>query len=702
MNDKIRKHRVLVSAGLVASALAGCGSSGSSTPAATQPSVSGVVVGSYFQNAKVCIDANDNGVCDTGETTTTTDAKGAFTLKGSGAIVAEIGTDATRLDPDTNTTTKVTSPIVFRAPAEANTVVSGLTTEIKAEMDLGAAFADARKKVAGRVGVAESDVVSDLNKAADAKTKSALKGENDDAIERIQDGIATMQTGDKMKDMLTGKLALSRIQNVVVIYAENRSFDNLYGTFPGANGVDRALADNRYQQVDLDGSTLSVLPPVWGGITSTVTQAMTANLPNKPFRIDDPAGFNIGLNVITRDLDHSFFFHQMQINGGKNDRFANASDAGGLVMGTYDGSVQKMWAKARNFTLADNFFMGAFGGSFLNHFWLVCACTPVYPNADTSVAKARVAAPGGSDGVTLQLDTSKGITSVLNANGRPPYLGNGSITPVNSRFDKFYAVNTMQPPYQPSGNKPAVGGDATLADPSAATTLPTQSATTIGDLLSGKGVSWAWYAGAWNDAVTDGTQDPTKARTIIYNGKTPNFQPHHQPFNYFTQFAPGTQARTDHLKDGSDLMTAITNGTLPQVVFYKPQGNQNQHAGYTDVVSGDAHISDVIDKLMASPQWKNMLVVVTYDEHGGWWDHVAPPKGDVFGPGSRIPALIISPYAKKGFVDHSLYDTTSILRFITRRFGLPHLAGLDSRQQAVFQNTGRHIGDLTNALNSSN
>ena len=115
---------------------------------------------------------------------------------------------------------------------------------------------------------------------------------------------------------------------------------------------------------------------------------------------------------------------------------------------------------------------------------------------------------------------------------------------------------------------------------------------------------------------------------------------------------------------------------MPQVTFYKPQGNLNEHPGYADVLSGDEHIADVVAHLEKSPQWPHMLVVITYDENGGFWDHVAPPKGDRWGPGTRIPTLIVSPFAKRGFVDHTLYDTTSILRFITRRFGLPELAGI--------------------------
>jgi acid phosphatase len=93
-----------------------------------------------------------------------------------------------------------------------------------------------------------------------------------------------------------------------------------------------------------------------------------------------------------------------------------------------------------------------------------------------------------------------------------------------------------------------------------------------------------------------------------------------------------------------------------------------------------------------------MVVIVTYDENGGFWDHVAPPKGDRWGPGTRIPALVISPFAKKGFVDHTQYDTTSILRFITTRYSLPKLPGLAARDAALVANGGKPMGDLTNTL----
>ena len=115
---------------------------------------------------------------------------------------------------------------------------------------------------------------------------------------------------------------------------------------------------------------------------------------------------------------------------------------------------------------------------------------------------------------------------------------------------------------------------------------------------------------------------------------------------------------------------------MPAVSFYKPAGVNTQHPSYTDIMTGDEHIDGILQKLRASPQWKDMVVIVTHDENGGFWDPVAPPLGDRWGPGLRIPTLIVSPYAKRGFVDHTVYDTTSILKFITERFGLEPLPGV--------------------------
>jgi len=451
--------------------------------------------------------------------------------------------------------------------------------------------------------------------------------------------------------------SVDKINHIVVIYAENRSFDNLYGLFPGANGIGDALR-MYVAQKDNDGRVMETLPPVWRD-DGTADATFPAGLPNMPFRID-AAPISKPLSVPTRDIVHRFYQQQEQINRGSNDRFAAISDAGGLVMGYYDGSQLPLWKWANEFTLADNFFMGAFGGSFLNHFWLVCACTPEFTDAPQSM-RASLDAEG-------KLQRKPG--SPASPQDGAPRLQDGSVTP-----DGF-GVNTLQPSYQPSGIAP--GADPRYADP-AKHPLPAQTAKTIGDTLTAANISWAWYAGGWNRALAN--------RSVIYNGSKVNFQPHHQPFNYFARFAPGSRDRSEHLKDGNEFLAAIKKGTLPKVAFYKPQGDLNEHPGYTDVLSGDTHIANILGEIRRSPLWKDTLVIVTYDENGGFWDHVAPPAGDRWGPGSRIPTLIISPLARKHFVDHALYDTTSILKLITRRFSLEPLQGVRE-----------NVGDLSGTL----
>lgn len=515
---------------------------------------------------------------------------------------------------------------------------------------------------------------------------------------------------------------VQQVQNVVVIYAENRAFDNLFGNFPGAHGLSEVVdATGRttaayVPQKDRDGTVLASLPQTWGGVTAAsvqpvVTQAQSANLPNVPFSIESaftPAsGARLDLTTTTRDLYHRFFENQMQI-GTAGDSYAAWADAGGLTMGHFDASGSALYALARQYVLADEFFEGAFGGSFLNHQYLICACAPEYPNADTAAAHPTIAVlDRDASGKYLAHLTTTASSPASALDGPPTFVLSGNITPANYFGDnKFYAVNTMQAPYQPSGNAPADanGNDLLFANTAAATTLPPQTQANIGDLLNAKGVSWKWYSGAWNAAVADGTRPSTSARTVIYTPSTaraaPDFQAHHQPFNYYANFDPVTHAtdRATHLKDYTDLVADAAAGTLPAVSFYKPQGNFNQHEGYANVADGDAHIADLVSKLQASPQYKNMLIVITYDEFGGVWDHVTPPKGDKLGPGTRIPAIIISPLGKTGFVDHTPYDTASVLRFITRRWGLTKLPGIAARDAALLQNGFQSMGDLSNAL----
>jgi phospholipase C len=249
---------------------------------------------------------------------------------------------------------------------------------------------------------------------------------------------------------------LGRIQNIVVIYLENHSFDNLYGEFPGANGLSHSAGHS--QQVDLNGVPFVTLP----GLAS---EPFIATLPNQPFNIE--ANIPAGTSAITPDLVHRFYQEQVQIDNGKMDKYAVVSDAKGLTMGYYHTMTLPLAAEAQAYTLCDNFFHGAFGGSFLNHMWLVSARAPVFPNAPASVV--------------AQLDPTTGL---------PTPGHDGFVTPDGFDVNTSFTVNNPHP-----------SGIA------ANQLVPNQTNPTIGDRLNDAGVSWVWYSGGWNDALA-GNPDP--------------------------------------------------------------------------------------------------------------------------------------------------------------------------------------------------
>jgi phospholipase C len=264
-------------------------------------------------------------------------------------------------------------------------------------------------------------------------------------------------------------------------------------------------------------------------------------------------------------------------------------------------------------------------------------------------------------------------------------------SPVAGRACGEFAVNTIQSTYQPHG-----GGAI----------LPPQTGKTIGDELSSAGVSWAWYSGGWSNAAgevdapgwTNGG-GPTCADLNSKPNPTypycPNkvFQFHHQPFNYFANYAPGTTPRAQHLRDEAEFLTLARSSTeedcnLKSVSFIKPIGLENEHPGYTSETAGSSHLVELLKAIEGSACRKDTLVVTTYDEFGGSWDHVTPPgqggtagPHDLWGPGTRIPALIIAPRLPGDFVvDGVQHDTTSILATIEHRFGV---APLGTRDAAV-------------------
>jgi acid phosphatase len=692
--------------------------------AAQAPGAVGVVMGvdgKVYAHAKVCVDRNGNARCDANELAVFSGPDGKFRLATSGVVTAEVGKDAFLVDPVAKTKVRVTRALVLRAPASGITgprAVGPLSTELQAIIDAGgpegSPLAAAERQLGLQLGLEKSPGINtgtaDFVDGADATLRASLVAEQAAVMERIASATADTGRKDDLAAALASRLDLDRIANVVVIYAENRSFNNLFANFPGALGVPVSRDMKRRgpgfaPQKDRDGTVLAKLPPAWGGLTAAgqspaVTQAQTTNvLPNAPFQVDSPTpawgGPAVNNTIITRDLYHRYFENQMQIDGGLNDKFAAWGDSGALVMGYFDGSRTAMWKVARDYTLADRFFQGAFGGSYLNHQYLICACLPVYPDADTNPAHPSITVlRTDADGKFLPELALADNSPASALTGPPVFKKSGNLTPKDYLGDgTFHSVNTMQPAYQPSYNPPTPEDTAGLyATPLEPTTLPPQTLATIGDMLDTKRIAWTWYSGGWNAVLAD--------RTKVYDDASGDFQAHHQPFNYYAALDPKTHAaeRAAHLKDYTDLVAAAAAGTLPPVAFYKPIGTNNEHPGYASLAEGDAHIADLVAKLQASPQWAHMLVVVTYDENGGQWDEVAPPKADLAGPGTRIPAMIISPFARRGFVDHTPYDTGSIARFITHRWSLPVLPGLQLRDSSLEAHGLQPMGDLTSAL----
>jgi phospholipase C len=137
----------------------------------------------------------------------------------------------------------------------------------------------------------------------------------------------------------------------------------------------------------------------------------------------------------------------------------------------------------------------------------------------------------------------------------------------------------------------------------------------------------------------------------------------------------------------------VISGALPAVTFIKPLGPDNEHPGYASLLQGQEHVAGLVQAVIASPYWKDTAIIITYDENGGRWDHVPPPVVDRWGPGTRVPTIVISPLARRRYVDHTYYDTTSILKLIERRWGLAPLGARDAAandlSNAFAPNAGR-------------
>jgi phospholipase C len=455
------------------------------------------------------------------------------------------------------------------------------------------------------------------------------------------------------------------IKHLVIIFQENISFDHYFGTYPNAQ--------------NLKGENPFYAAPNTPGVNGYSPALLTRN-PNlnpangsgatNPFRLS-PA------QAATNDQDHNYTPEQEAYDGGLMDLFPEftgtagpppgappIADTKGLTMGYYDGNtVTAYWNYAQHFAMSDNSFDTNFGPS----------------------------TPGALNVISGQ---TNGVVDNTNGSGAITADGNGGFSDT---------------------------GDADPAGDVCSTTTGetfSMSGKNIGDLLNEKGISWGFFEGGFNLSLTNANGSTGCARSTtstITNSKKADYIPHHQPFQYYASTANplhlrpasiaeiGHNGPANHQYDTADFFAALSNSNLPSVSYLKAPGFQDGHAGYSDPIDEQNFVVTVINALEKSPEWQSTAVIIAYDDSDGWYDHVTSPlvnqsatasdqnTAGAFmcgssasatttalpgvatgtthaqgrcGYGPRQPFLVISPYAKRNFVDHTITDQSSVVKFI--------------------------------------
>ncbi len=448
------------------------------------------------------------------------------------------------------------------------------------------------------------------------------------------------------------------IQHVVVIFQENVSFDHYFGTYPVAANSDSSEPAFRAAR----GTA-----PVNG-----LNGPLLTNNPNltAPFRLTRA-------QAVTCDQDHGYSHEQAAFHGGLMDQFVQvvgSSSAGcdvagygnKIVMGYYDGNtVTAMWNYAQHFAMSDNSYGTTFG--------------PSTPGALNLIS-------GQTHGATVIYGNAAGNVSAGSVIGDP---------------------------------RPAVAQDDCTP---ATKTQITMSGRNVGHLLNAKNVTWGWFQGGFapSSRNPDGTAVCAAAHNNVSGASAgADYIPHHEPFQYYPQTANphhlppssvaaiGAADQANHQYDLNDFFNALKAGKLPAVSYLKGAAYQDGHAGYSDPLDEQTFLVNTINALMQSPFWESTAVIISYDDSDGWYDHVMGPvvnqsataDDDLTGPGAcgsgmnpayqgrcgygpRLPLMVISSYAKPGYVDHNVTDQSSILRFIEDNWNLGRIGDASSDSYA--------------------
>ena len=437
------------------------------------------------------------------------------------------------------------------------------------------------------------------------------------------------------------------IRHVVVIFQENVSFDHYFGTYPNALNP---AGEPRFR-ARRDTPTVNGLNNALLNFNPNLNPANGAGASN-PFRFDRS-------QAVTGDQDHDYSAEQQAFDAGLMDLFpADTSSGGNTVMGYFDGNtVTALWNYAQFFAMSDNSYGTTFGPS----------------------------TPGV---INLVSGQTNGVTATLNGTGDEVNGGSdGSLTVIGD---------------------PDPIGDVCSNSTRNQVTMGTQ---TIGDLLSAAGVTWGSFMGGFNLSIVNSNGTTGCARSSAgLAGTTADYIPHHSFFNYYTSTSNPAHTRpaslseignagpANHQYDIQDFYAAVAAGNFPAVSFLKAPAYQDGHAGYSDPLDEQNFLVTTINFLQHQRSWDNTAVIVMYDDSDGWYDHqIGPIVNTSTGPadfltgsnacgtaanslpglnpanthalgrcgyGPRMPLLVISPWSRENFVDHTVTDQTSVIRFI--------------------------------------
>jgi phospholipase C len=460
----------------------------------------------------------------------------------------------------------------------------------------------------------------------------------------------------------SGNTSAAAIKHIVVIFGENISFDHYFATYPTATNPSgetqfHALAGTPSVE-GLSGSLMTANP----NLSNTANGAGAAN----PFRLD-PA------DAATSDQDHDYTPEQMAFDNGKMDLFPVSlgtpgapvgapapANTTGLTMGYYDGNtVTALWNYAQHFSLNDHSFGTNFG-------------------------------PSTDGAINLISGQTNGVVQNLNGTGSVINDGNGGLTLISDADPLGDVCSTT------TGEVLQMGG------------------TNVGDLLNAANVTWGFFEGGFDLTQTNSNGTTGCARTTksaITATTKADYIPHHQPFQYYKSTANPAHTRptsvatighqgdaANHQYDMSDFYNAVNAGNMPSVSYLKAAGYQDAHAGYSDPLDEQAFVVHVLNFLQNTPYWSSTAVIIAYDDSDGWYDHVMNPivnpstsAADTLtaagecgngtsalpginpatthaqgrcGYGPRLPLMVISPWAKPNFVDSTVTDQSSVLRFV--------------------------------------